>query len=130
MKNFQGAARDILTSEGVADSPARLLEKWQFFVEECQRGYPWDFSEYVHELRPRRVLELLLVGLPADMFPEAEVLQENIEPTDTRFRALLQPGVELPDHQHGFDRGVLKYAGEPYVSYMRDAYGISVQLVS
>ena len=35
------------------ESLLSLTEKWENFIEDCESGYTWDFSEYRHEIISR-----------------------------------------------------------------------------
>lgn len=126
MTSFAAHCTRLLTSRDIAESPASLLARWSDFVEQCEEGYQWDVSEYENELRTRRILEWLLQELASCGYPDRSVLEGNLTAIDRRFQEVLQQGVEVPGSGAWFERGVLRFAGEPYASYMLQAHGFDV----
>lgn len=107
------------------------LDQWQSFVEECEDGYDWDISEYNNEVRCREKLEELNSSLEGTLIDSSVLveMQSRLEQLDDRLRILFQSGIELPDRQNWWDRGVLSKAGVLYSDYMKSAYGIIVQKI-
>ena len=51
-------------------SASSLLERWDAFVDECEEGYRWDYSEYLSEVEVRAVLEGLEVDQGLNRYAE------------------------------------------------------------
>ena len=120
----------ILTRLGFENETlTSLLEKWRFFIGECEDGYQWDYSEYVNEVRARYLIEQLLCDETvsnADEFKEQFI---ELDKLDQRFQELLQPKVVLEKGEGWWDKGVLKRAGGDYCQYMYDAHEITVDSI-
>lgn len=107
--------------------PAALLDAWDAFVSQCEVGYRFDLSEYVHDIKIRRELEFLLSVPELQSFPEFEELTGRVHEVDQRFRALLLPDVIQPyASDEWWERGVLRYAGREYATDLKTLYGIKV----
>ncbi|EFP97247.1 hypothetical protein [Vibrio caribbeanicus] len=103
-----------------------LVEKWRFFIDECECGYQWDYSEYLSEIRARHLIQQLLNNEEVAKAEEFQELIVDLGNLDQKFRELLQPEVLLEEGEGWWDKGVLKKAGEDYCQYMYDAHGINV----
>lgn len=106
-----------------------LIQKWRFFIEECQGGYGWDYSEYRNEVRSRCLIQQLLEDPRIANADELKGYFEELVYLDEIFRSLLQPGVSVSEGEHWWERGVLIRAGEEYCSYMKSAHGVVVESV-
>lgn len=119
--------KNILTKQGFErETFVSLIEKWRFFIEECEEGYQWDFSEYLNEVRTRYLIQQLLNNEEIANAGEFQELFVDLGNLDQKFRELLQPEALLEKGDGWWDKGVLKKAGENYLQYMYDANGISV----
>jgi hypothetical protein len=114
---------DSLPHDTETESPEELLEGWRELVEECERGYEYNVMEYHADLSVRDRLEACLRGPSApDGFPA------RVAEVDERFRALLQPGVEVgPAEDPWWHRGVLRYAGDALAHGLREWFGVEVE---
>ena len=110
-------------------SPAQMIEQWEQLMDWCKDGYQWDVSEYLNELSVRDKLEHLLTAKRLQPYPELQELKSRVAEIDARFKPLLRSDVQLENHEHWWERGVLKRAGEQYATYFRDAHGIQVEVV-
>jgi hypothetical protein len=106
-----------------------LLEQWKFIVEECESGYRWDISEYHNEIRARDYLEDVLAAPELSSYLEHGELRTEVSMLDSRFRKIISPVWTVPGEERWWRRAVLRYGGPEYVNYMRDAYGMNVELV-
>lgn len=111
------------------NSPAHLLDLWEYFVDECREGYRWDVSEYDNEISVRDTLERLLTARDLEPFPELSAIGERVDELDNRFRALLDPIACRTNRAHWWEQGILARAGSAYASYIRDVYGIKVEIM-
>jgi hypothetical protein len=127
-KNFCEVSSNILTRLGFGNETiASLIQKWKFFIEECESGYAWDYSEYRNEIRVRWLLQNLLDSPEVCKFPEFKCFFDELFSLDERFRLLLQSGRAVVEGYNWWDRGVLARAGEEYCHYMEGAHGILVK---
>lgn len=111
--------QDDLTTQ----SPQALLEAWRGLVEACENGYEYNVMEYHADLAVRDRLERCLRSPGrADASLAAQVAE-----VDARFRALLQPGVEVgPENDPWWHRGVPRYAGTDLAEGMHEWFGVEV----
>ncbi|AZF24533.1 MULTISPECIES: hypothetical protein [unclassified Pseudomonas] len=120
----------ILTKLGFGNETFNsLVQRWDFFVDECQDGYRWDYSEYRNEIRVRGLLEQLLNSSAISSSENFKELREKVISVDKKFKDLLQPGIALVEGEGWWDSGVLMYAGEDYSCYMKEAHGVLVEVV-
>ncbi|AZE97791.1 hypothetical protein C4J95_0298 [Pseudomonas orientalis] len=120
----------ILTKLGFGNETfSSLVQRWDFFVDECQDGYRWDYSEYRNEIRVRGLLEQLLNSSAISSSENFKELREKVISVDKKFKDLLQPGIALVEGEWWWDSGVLMYAGEDYSCYMKEAHGVLVEVV-
>lgn len=102
------------------ESPAALLESWRAFVDACEQGYEYNVMEYHADLSVRDRIDAL--GADADDGFAAAVAEQ-----DARFRALLQPGVQVgPEGDAWWHRGVLQYAGGDLAAGLREWFDVEV----
>ena len=59
-----------------------LVARWRQFVEEVERGYPYNFEDYRNDLDGRAVIHV--VGADADVEEYDERLRAMLTATDTR----------------------------------------------
>ncbi|ALI06683.1 MULTISPECIES: hypothetical protein [Pseudomonas] len=120
----------VLTKLGFGNETLMsLVNKWQFFIEECQEGYDWDYSEYRNEIRVRGLIEELLSDPRISNADELAHLFSEVFRLDEKFKCLLQSGVSMLEGGHWWEQGVLIRAGDEYCHYMKSAYGIYVESV-
>jgi hypothetical protein len=74
-------------------SPAQLLTAWETTVAAVEQGYGWDVAELDNDLAPRRFLQELLDDPRLAGFAEVEVIAEQVEALDERYRAACRTGV-------------------------------------
>lgn len=120
----------ILTKLGFGNETFNsLVQKWVFFVDECQDGYRWGYSEYRNEIRVRGLIEQLLSDSAISNSKDFKTLRERVILADKKFKDLLQPDIALVEGEGWWDSGVLMYAGEDYSCYMKEAHGVLVEVV-
>ncbi|WP_434572513.1 hypothetical protein J3P88_26275 [Pseudomonas sp. Z3-6] len=120
----------VLTKLGFGNETLMsLIQKWRFFIEECQEGYDWDYSEYRNELRVRGLIEELLNDPRISNADALGHLFSEVSRLDEKFKFLLQSGVSVLEGGHWWEQGVLIRAGGEYCHYMKSAYGIYVESV-
>lgn len=120
----------VLTKLGFGNETLMsLVQKWQFFIEECQEGYAWDYSEYKNELRVRGLIEELLDDPRISNADELGYLFSEVFRLDEKFKCLLQSGASVLEGGYWWEQGVLIRAGDEYCHYMKSAYGIYVENV-
>jgi hypothetical protein len=121
---------DLLRRRGVLVSASSLLERWDAFVDECEEGYRWDYSEYLSEVEVRAVLEGLEVDQGLNRYAEHQEFLGNLGKIDRRFSALLHPLYQTGDvGDPWWRRGVLRRAGAEYAGYFRKAFSFDVEIV-
>ena len=107
-----------------AESPQELLDRWREFVEGCEQGYEFNVMEYHTDLAIRDRIEVLL---RASEGPDA-TWAAGVAELDERFRALLQPGVQVgPEDDPWWHRGVPRYAGYALSDGLREWFGVEVE---
>lgn len=119
MSTHESRADDTSTA-----SPEELLDEWAGLVESCEDGYEYNVMEYHTDLAVRdRIEACLRAPGRTDAAYAARVAE-----VDGRFRALLQPGVEVgPAHDPWWHRGVPRYAGYALSDGMREWFGVEVE---
>lgn len=111
-------------ADAPGESPEELLDEWRGLVEECEEGYGYNVMEYHADLAVRDRLEECLRAPGRTDASFAAQLAE----VDDRFRALLQPGVEVgPADDPWWHRGVPRYAGEALADGMHEWFGVEVE---
>ena len=102
------------THEGLLhEAPAEMLDEWRRVVREIEAGYSWNVYQYHNDLSVRDRLEAAIADDPELAAEVAEV--------DARFRALLQPGVQVgPEEDPWWHRGVPRYAGPELAAEMKE----------
>jgi hypothetical protein len=104
------------------ESPGALLESWREFVDACEQGYEYNVMEYHADLSVRDRVEACLGDAAAPGGFAARVAEQ-----DERFRALLQPGVQVgPESDAWWHRGVLQYAGGDLAAGLREWFDVEV----
>lgn len=99
-----------------------LLDEWRDFVRDCEAGYGWNVYEYHNDLSVRDRLQGCVDEGDAD-------LAAQVEEIDVRFRALLQPGVQVgPEDGPWWHRGVLRYAGPDLATELKDWFQVDVEI--
>jgi hypothetical protein len=117
----------VLTKLGFGNEALMsLIQKWKFFIEECQEGYDWDYSEYRNELRVRGLIEELLNDPRISNADALGHFFSEVFRLDEKFKCLLQSGVSVLEGGHWWEQGVLIRAGGEYGHYMKSVYGIYV----
>jgi hypothetical protein len=120
----------VLTKLGFGNETLMsLVKKWQFFIEECQEGYGWDYSEYSNELRVRGLIGKLLDDPRIFNADELGYIFSEVFHLDEKFKCLLQSGISVLEWGHWWEQGVLIRAGDEYCHYMKSACGIHVESV-
>lgn len=109
-------------AEAVHERTGMLLDEWREFVASCEAGYGWNVYEYHNDLAVRDRLQTTLEEMDA-----AEAAQ--VAEIDARFRALLQPGVQVgPEEDQWWHRGVLRYAGPELAAGLKDWFSVDVEV--
>ena len=118
------STHDSLMDDAATASPPLLLAEWKRFVNECEEGYECNVMEYHADLSVRDRIETCLrsPGRTDAAFAA------DVEAVDERFRALLQPGVEVgPEGDPWWHRGVLRYAGYSLCNGLREWFSVEVE---
>lgn len=126
-KTYSHQQHAVLLAMQVRGSGASLLCDWSGFVDECEEGYAWDYAEYLHELRVRRLLDVVAKAPVLTGYDEHTLFCAQLETTDVRFRALLQHDITVDSNAPWWRAGVLIFAGPAYADYMAEAHGIAVR---
>lgn len=126
-KTYNSQQQELLRSMQIDSSGADLLTDWSSFVHECEEGYSWDYSEFLHELGVRRSLDLVSKSSLLFSYKEHALFCARLEAIDVRFRALLQHDVTIDASSPWWRAGVLIFAQSPYVDYIAQAHGIVVR---
>ena len=107
-------------------SPAELLDDWRALVAECERSYDWNAYEYHNDLIVRDRVATALEGMDdARRTPYAAEVAE----VDARFRALLQPDVQVgPEEDPWWRRGVPRFAGAELARDLKEWFGVEVEV--
>jgi hypothetical protein len=114
----------LMDDDTATASPPLLLAEWERFVDECEEGYECNVMEYHADLSVRDRIEACLrsPGRTDADFAAA------VQAVDARFRALLQPGVEVgPEGDPWWHRGVLRYAGYSLSNGLREWFSVEVE---
>lgn len=107
-----------------AVSPAELLDEWRELVDACVDGYEDNVMQYHADLAIRDRIEACL---RAPGRTDAE-FDAHVADADARFRALLQPGVEVgPAGDPWWHRGVPRYAGDALADDVQEWFGVEVE---
>ena len=108
-------------AEALHERTGMLLDEWREFVAGCEAGYGWNVYEYHNDLAVRDRIAAGLDEMDADAAAQvAEV--------DARFRALLQPGVQVgPEEDPWWHRGVLRYAGPALAAELKEWFSVDVE---
>lgn len=127
--NTSKICSDILTEFGFPnESLISLVDKWKFFVGECEDGYDWDYSEYRNELKVRTLIEHILNDKRISASNSLHDLIFEVQKNDALFKCLLQKENHI-EGENWWDRGVLEFAGDEYCLYMKNAHGIYVKKI-
>jgi hypothetical protein len=129
MTNFAQAADRVLGRMPgvVVSSPAQLLERWRAFVEECLRGYPYDWYEFVNELAVRDTIEVLLEDATLRTFPEWLTWSARVSEADSQYRTILGPSISVGATSGWWRRQVPRYAGPILVADLAANQGVSLE---
>jgi hypothetical protein len=112
---------------GIPETPSSLVDRWSSFVEECEDGYGWDYSEYLNELRVRDQLGALLDAPELAAFPEHAELAQRVGAVDERLRALFFAERRTDVQQPWWHAGILQKAGRGYAEYCRKVFSAPVE---
>ena len=114
----------LLHDDTAAASPPLLLEEWRRVVDDCEQGYEYNVMEYHADLSVRDRIEACL-RMPGRTDAD---FAARVAEVDARFRALLQPGVEVgPEDDPWWHRGVLRYAGYSLADGLREWFSVEVE---
>ncbi|WP_336323776.1 hypothetical protein [Streptomyces lavendofoliae] len=114
-----------------SDDPWRSCEGWRGFVEECAEGYEMDYSEYLHDISVRDLLDLALndeATRRADGFGE---FQAAVQRSDQAFRDLIAGGpVIRPDEPRWWRRALPPNGGEEFVTDVQERLHVRLTLTA
>ncbi|HWK88427.1 MAG TPA: hypothetical protein VNP72_00480 [Longimicrobium sp.] len=114
--------------EHIGPSPQSMLDEWRKFVQQCQDGYPFNIYEYHNDLSVRDRIEACLHETAADADAQAG-FAAGVAEEDERFRALLQPGVQVgPEEDAWWHRGVLRYAWRDLARDLKDWFNVEIEV--
>ncbi len=90
--------KEILKAAGFEnESLDSFLEKWEFFIGECEAGYIWDYSEYRNELRVRYLIQTLIDDQDVANSDSLKYFFDAVNILDQRFKKLLRSDVTVDD---------------------------------
>ncbi|MFV2118032.1 hypothetical protein ACE14D_06140 [Streptomyces sp. Act-28] len=99
-----------------SDDPWRSCEGWRGFVEDCIEGYEMDYSEYLHDLSIRDLLDLALNDEATQKTEEFEDFLAAVQRVDDTFRDLIATGPEVrPEEPQWWMRSLPPHGGEEFV---------------
>jgi hypothetical protein len=118
------STNEELLHDTASASPPLLLDEWRRFVDDCELGYEYNVMEYHADLSVRDRIEACL-RMPGRTDAD---YAERVAQVDARFRALLQPGMEVgPEGDPWWHRGVLRYAGYALADGLREWFSVEVE---
>ncbi|NNJ03307.1 hypothetical protein HHX38_04010 [Streptomyces sp. PKU-MA01144] len=104
-----------------SDGPWRSCEGWRGFVEECVEGYEMDYSEYLHDISVRDLLDLALNDEATRRADEFEDFLSAVRRSDDAFRELIARGpVIRPDEPRWWRRALPPHGGEEFVKDVQE----------
>ncbi|SFE57402.1 hypothetical protein SAMN04487819_1175 [Actinopolyspora alba] len=103
------------------------MGKWEQFVADCERGYPYDREDYFNDRTFRGSIEDVLNAPVLQDFSEMVVFRTRVEIIDARFRPLLIPDV-FPKfgEEEWWLRGLVRYARRKLVSEVWESFGVEI----
>ncbi|GAB3559499.1 hypothetical protein J2S53_002033 [Actinopolyspora lacussalsi] len=107
--------------------PDALLGRWDRFVADCDKGYPYDREDYFNDRTLRDSIEVALNTPELQEFSGMVVFRTRVEIIDARFRPLLIPDV-FPKFDEGrwWARGLVRYARRKLVSELWESFGVEI----
>ncbi|MDP9642098.1 hypothetical protein J2S53_002043 [Actinopolyspora lacussalsi] len=107
--------------------PEALLGRWDRFVADCEKGYPYDMEDYSNDRTSRSSIEVALNTPELQGYSGMVVFRTRVEIIDARFRPLLIPGV-FPkiEEKAWWARGMVRYARRKLVSEVWESFGIEI----
>ncbi|WP_315096370.1 hypothetical protein [uncultured Cellulomonas sp.] len=132
MTTFDSAFTAVVRARGVwrDDTPAAVLERWESFVAECERGYRGDEFAYGNEAMSRTTLEAAFTDPSLQGYPELARLRQRVEAVDARLRPLLVehafPGI---DADEWWLHGIVRRAGGRLAQDWKRSFGFDVEVV-
>jgi hypothetical protein len=108
--------------------PAQALGMWEEFVEECEHGYPLDFSEYLNDLSVRNLLHKVLGDPEARHGTTYEPFARRVGLIDDRFREVIREGpLVRPGSDHWWERRVPAGGGPEFVEDVGERYSVRLR---
>ncbi|MFJ6988549.1 MULTISPECIES: hypothetical protein [unclassified Streptomyces] len=131
---FTGLFEHVARASGWASppTPAQAIDAWEGFVEECERGYEFDFSEYLNGLSTRTLLQVVIddAGRRGETAPVYESLVRRVGVLDDRFRTLLDEGVLVrPRSARWWERSIPAHGAPDFVEDVRARYSVELRTV-
>lgn len=110
-------------------SPVRLVESWEELVADAERGYGWNFDEYLNDLAVRDLVGRVLDNPKLRDVPQMGWVRERIDAADRKFRSAVLDQPVRDDSVPWWRAHVPKRAGEELAADLLARYGVRVEVV-
>ncbi|SFT59233.1 hypothetical protein SAMN04487904_10498 [Actinopolyspora lacussalsi subsp. righensis] len=129
---FEERFQEALTEQGYirTRTTEEHLERWNYFISECEEGYDDNVDEYDFDLQPRKALEIALQDPVLNTKEEIKSLREQVFEADKRLRDILcDKPIRDPDINPWWMCYVPRFGCREFVEDVYDVYGLSIQTV-
>ncbi|MFH8475798.1 hypothetical protein [Streptomyces sp. NPDC018000] len=110
-----------------SNDPWRSCEGWLSFVEECEEGYEMDYSEYLHDISIRDLLELALNDENAQRTKGFAEFSASIQRSDHAFRELIESGPMIrPEEPRWWRRSLPPHGEEEFVGDVQERLRVTL----
>ncbi|MFE4692551.1 hypothetical protein ACFRH6_21190 [Streptomyces sp. NPDC056749] len=130
-KSLSSAFTQVAAAAGWkwSDDPGRSCEGWRSFVEECEEGYEMDYSEYLHDISVRDLLDLALNDDTMQHTAGFMEFSDSIRQSDFAFHRLIQDGpVIRPEEARWWRRSLPPQGGEDFVKDVQERLRVRLRL--
>ncbi len=114
------------------ESPVDAIDRWACLIDEIEKGYNWEPTEFDNHLDLARAeVEKLLEHPMLEAFPEHSVFQNTVGELDEYFKTLTFE--HEPENRHDvkwYSKRILKKAGPEYYSFFDENLRKSIQLLN
>ncbi|WP_406088847.1 hypothetical protein [Streptomyces sp. NBC_01013] len=113
-------------------SPGELLGSWSSFVDECQEGYEYDYSEYLNDISVRNVLQAVIVDCRVSRrLVSSAWFAGELDVIDLRFKSLVESGPAVrPGDADWWMVKIPGFGGEDFVADTLERFGEVIALVA